>query len=53
MSLLRHFDKVVLMAAGRVVDVGTTDELPARQPAFRQMLQQSRGAEKAESVFAL
>ncbi|HRO60614.1 MAG TPA: ABC transporter ATP-binding protein [Burkholderiaceae bacterium] len=53
MSLLRHFDKVVLMAAGRVVDVGTTEELQARQPAFRQMLRQSKGAEEAESVFAL
>jgi ATP-binding cassette subfamily B protein len=38
MSLLHHFSKVVLMANGRVQDVGTVDELLARQPAFREML---------------
>ncbi len=38
MSLLGHFDRVVLMAAGRVVDVGTQAELASRQPAFRQLL---------------
>ncbi|MCV4754076.1 hypothetical protein OFC37_31930, partial [Escherichia coli] len=32
MGLLAHFDKVVLMAGGRVVDVGTPDELAERQP---------------------
>lgn len=47
MSLLRHFDKVVLMAAGRIVDVGTTEALQARQPAFRQMLRQPGGAGEA------
>jgi ABC-type multidrug transport system fused ATPase/permease subunit len=38
MSLLGHFDKIVLMAAGRVVDVGTQAELASRQPGFRQLL---------------
>jgi ATP-binding cassette subfamily B protein len=40
MSLLHHFNRVVLMANGRVQDVGTVDELLARQPAFREMLRQ-------------
>jgi ATP-binding cassette subfamily B protein len=40
MSLLHHFNKVVLMANGRVQDVGAVDELLARQPAFRDMLRQ-------------
>jgi ABC-type multidrug transport system fused ATPase/permease subunit len=40
MSLLHHFNKVVMMANGRVQDVGTVDELLARQPAFRDMLKQ-------------
>jgi ATP-binding cassette, subfamily B, bacterial len=37
MSLLEHFDRVVLMVAGRIVDVGTPDELAARQPLFAAM----------------
>ena len=35
MRLLRHFDAVVLMDSGQVLDVGTVDELLARQPRFR------------------
>lgn len=38
MSLLHHFNKVVLMAGGRVVDTGTVEELLERQPTFRQMV---------------
>ncbi|MBK4738851.1 ABC transporter ATP-binding protein [Noviherbaspirillum sp. DKR-6] len=38
MSLLHHFNKVVMMANGRVQDAGTVEELLARQPAFREML---------------
>jgi ATP-binding cassette subfamily B protein len=38
MSLLHHFDKVVLMAAGRVVDTGTVAELLKRQALFREMM---------------
>lgn len=37
MSLLHHFNKVVLMADGRVIDSGTVEELLERQPSFRQM----------------
>jgi ABC-type transport system involved in cytochrome bd biosynthesis fused ATPase/permease subunit len=38
MELLAHFDKVVLMANGRIHDAGTVEELLRRQPAFREML---------------
>ena len=38
MSLLRHFDRVLLLVAGRVVDSGTAAELAARQPLFAHML---------------
>lgn len=38
MSLLGHFDSVVLMEAGRVVDVGTPDALLQRQPLFRSLM---------------
>ena len=37
MSLLAHFDRVVLMDAGRVVDTGTVEELLQRQPLFARM----------------
>ena len=40
MSLLHHFDMVILMNGGRVQDVGTVEELLARQPSFRAMLRQ-------------
>ena len=38
MGLLARFDRVVLMAEGRIVDIGTITELAARQPLFREML---------------
>lgn len=38
MSLLHHFNRVVLVCAGRVVDSGTVAELRERQPMFREML---------------
>ncbi|HEX6721989.1 MAG TPA: ABC transporter ATP-binding protein [Burkholderiaceae bacterium] len=38
MSLLRHFDRVLLLVAGRVVDSGTAAEVAARQPLFARML---------------
>jgi hypothetical protein len=44
MSLLHHFNKVALMANGRVQDIGTVDELLARQPAFRDMLRKPGSA---------
>jgi len=41
MSVLDHFDKVVLMAEGGVVDCGTAAELYERQSLFRDMLRES------------
>lgn len=38
MSLLSHFDTVVLMAQGKVLDIGTVDEVLERQPLFREMV---------------
>jgi ABC-type multidrug transport system fused ATPase/permease subunit len=38
LSLLHHFSKVVLMADGRVLDVGSVAELLERQQAFRKMM---------------
>jgi len=38
MSLLAHFDRVGLMEAGRLVDIGPLAQLRERQPAFAQML---------------
>ena len=38
MSLLAHFDRVGLMEAGRLVDIGPLAQLRERQPAFTQML---------------
>lgn len=37
LSVLGHFDRVVLMQRGRIVDIGTVDELRARSDLFRQM----------------
>jgi ABC-type bacteriocin/lantibiotic exporter with double-glycine peptidase domain len=48
MSLLPHFDRVVFMADGRVVDVGTADELEARQPVFAAMRRGSQVVEQGE-----
>lgn len=47
MTLLDHFDQVVLMVAGRVQDVGTVAELLQRQPLFGEMY---RGAAAAEAA---
>jgi len=37
LHLLPRFDRVVLMAEGRVVDQGTVDELIGRQALFREL----------------
>jgi len=37
MTLLAHFDRVIFMVAGRIVDVGTPHELAQRQPLFAAM----------------
>jgi ATP-binding cassette, subfamily B, bacterial len=39
MSALPNFDRLVLMAEGRVVDSGTLDEVLARQPMLREMVE--------------
>lgn len=38
MALLRHFDRVVFMVDGRIVDQGAADEVARRQPLFAAML---------------
>lgn len=38
LTLLDRFDRIVLMEAGRIVDVGTVAELRTRQALFRKML---------------
>ncbi|MEP7058315.1 MAG: ABC transporter ATP-binding protein, partial [Caldimonas sp.] len=38
MSLLAHFDRVVLMVDGRVVDSGSVAEVEQRQPIFSEMV---------------
>jgi len=38
MSLLKHFDRVVLLVDGRLVDSGPASELAARQPLLARML---------------
>jgi ABC-type multidrug transport system fused ATPase/permease subunit len=39
LSALSNFDRIVLMADGRVVDTGTHEEVLARQPLLRQMIE--------------
>ena len=50
LSLLAHFDRVALMVAGRVIDVGSVDQLRERQPVFAMML--SGGAARASAPLA-
>jgi ATP-binding cassette subfamily B protein len=50
MSLLRHFDRVVLLVAGRVVDSGPASELAARQPLFARMLASQAVASPASEI---
>ena len=40
LSALEHFDRVVLMHEGTVLDTGTIAELTERQPLFREMLRE-------------
>jgi ABC-type multidrug transport system fused ATPase/permease subunit len=49
LSLLAHFDRIVLMVAGQVVDVGTAAELTLRQPLFRALQQVGSSAHARES----
>jgi ABC-type multidrug transport system fused ATPase/permease subunit len=48
MSLLDRFDRVVLLAGGRIVDTGTAAELRARQPLFEALWQ--GGASRPEGA---
>ena len=50
MGLLHHFDRVVYMAEGRVVDSGPPEAVAARQPGFAAMLQGSRAAPARHSA---
>lgn len=45
MSALGHFDRLILMAEGRIIDAGTQGELFERQPLFRAMLREAEQAE--------
>ena len=49
MALLEHFDRVALMQDGHLLDVGTQEELLARQPLFKTLLeaQSAPGAQGA------
>jgi ATP-binding cassette, subfamily B, bacterial len=44
LHLLERFDRVVLMAEGRVLDVGTAAELHEREPYFRELWRRYGGA---------
>ena len=48
LHLLPRFARVVLMEQGRVLDAGTVEELAARQPLFRALLEHSRQEEEEE-----
>ncbi len=50
MALLEHFDRVVLMVDGRVVDSGEVAALAARQPLFASMLARRGDAEVREAA---
>lgn len=49
LHLLDRFHRVVLMAEGRIIDVGTPQELRERQPSFR-LLWQRQSAEAPEAA---
>jgi ABC-type multidrug transport system fused ATPase/permease subunit len=50
MGLLKHFDRVVLMDKGAVVDSGTVEELLERQAMFRELYAGPGGMEEAEAA---
>jgi ABC-type multidrug transport system fused ATPase/permease subunit len=47
LHLLRRFDRVILMAGGRVIDTGGVDELLARQPLFGELWARSTETQAA------
>jgi ABC-type multidrug transport system fused ATPase/permease subunit len=52
MSLLAHFDRVVLMVGGEVVDSGPAAELLERQPLFREMARSGEDSADAAPLAA-
>jgi ATP-binding cassette subfamily B protein len=52
MSLLEHFDRIVLMDEGRIVDTGTVGELLGRQALFRELAGGRLGRHEAHSGVA-
>ena len=51
MSALPHFDRLVLMSEGRVVDSGTLGDVLARQPMLRDMVEAGgRGTARDEAL---
>ena len=52
MSALPHFDRLVLMADGRVVDCGTLDEVLARQPMLRDMVEAGHATARRDAALA-
>lgn len=50
LSLLAHFDRIVFMVAGRIVDIGTLDQLVQRQPMFAAMLESGREGSPASAL---
>ena len=50
MSALPYFDRIVLMAEGRIVDSGTPDDVLGRQPLLRDMVEAGRAARRREAM---
>jgi ABC-type multidrug transport system fused ATPase/permease subunit len=51
MSLLHHFDMVILMKDGRIQDAGSVGQLIERQPLFREMFRH-HGAAQVDAIEA-
>ncbi len=49
LALLPHFDRVVFMVAGRIIDIGSCAELTARQPAFAALCASTPGSAPANA----
>ncbi|KQW02652.1 ABC transporter ATP-binding protein [Rhizobacter sp. Root1221] len=53
MGLLPHFDRVVFMVDGAIADIGTADEVAARQPMFAAMLAGAAAGDRPEPTTPL
>jgi ABC-type bacteriocin/lantibiotic exporter with double-glycine peptidase domain len=49
MSALANFDRLVLMAEGRIVDSGPLDEVLGRQPMLRDMVEAGRSTARSDA----